>query len=266
MSRFVVVVFPSEAKAYEGTRALKDLHADGSLTLYGMAVIAKNAKGALSIKEAAESGPLGTAVGAMVGGLVGLLAGPVGALAGMASGTLMGSLVDLFNYGVSEEFVLKVSEELRPGRAAIVAELVENWNIPLDTRMGALGGTVLRTWRADFEDEQVAIEVAALEADLRQLRAEYAQANAETKAALKAKLDQANASLKHAEERLQARIDALQAEANAKVAALDKQVAGAKADAKEKIRQHSATLRAEYEARSAKLKQAWALTKQALAA
>jgi uncharacterized membrane protein len=64
MSRFVVVVFPNEAQAYQGTRALKDLHADGSLTVYGVAVVAKDAGGKLTIKDAADQGPLGTVVGA----------------------------------------------------------------------------------------------------------------------------------------------------------------------------------------------------------
>ena len=37
--------------------------------------------------------------------------------------------------------------------------------VPLDTRMEALGGTVLRTWRADFEDEQIEHEIAARRAE-----------------------------------------------------------------------------------------------------
>ncbi len=36
MSKFVVVIFPSESAAYEGTRAIKQLHAEGTLTLYGV--------------------------------------------------------------------------------------------------------------------------------------------------------------------------------------------------------------------------------------
>jgi uncharacterized membrane protein len=266
MSKFVVVVFPNEKRAYDGTGALKELDAEGSLTLYGVAVIAKDAAGKVSIKDAADAGPLGTAVGALVGGLIGVIGGPAGMIAGAAGGTLLGSLTDLFNYGVGEDFVTKVSQELGSGKTAVVAEIDETWTTPLDTRMEALGGTVLRTWRADFEDEQIAKEVAAEDAEFEQLRAEYAQASAEAKAKLKAKLDQAKTNLKSAEERLQARIDALNKEANAKVAALEKQVAGAQADAKEKIRQRIATMRADYDARSAKLKQAWALTKEALAA
>jgi hypothetical protein len=68
------------------------------------------------------------------------------------------------------------------------------------------------------------------------------------------------------EKRLQAQLDTLQKETNAKVASLQKQLTDARDDAKEKITQRIATLRADYEARSAKLKQAWELTKQALAA
>lgn len=266
MSKFVVIVFPSEARAYEGTRALNALHAEGSLTLYGMTVITKDAAGKASVKEAADEGPLGTPVGGLTGGLVGVFGGPIGTVAGAAAGAILGSLFDLINFGVSEDFISKVSNELQPGKTAIVAEIDETWTTPLETRMEALGATVLRTWRADFEDEQIAKEVAAQDADFEQLRAEYAQANAEAKAKLQAKLDQAKADLKQAQARLKARIDALNKEANAKTAALQRQVAEAHADAKEKIRQRNAAMRADYDARSAKLKQAWELTKEALAA
>jgi uncharacterized membrane protein len=259
-------VFAGESRAYEATRALKELHADGSLTLYGMAVIAKDAAGNVSIKDAADAGPLGTAVGALVGGLVGVVGGPIGALVGATGGTLLGSLIDIINYGVGEDFVSKVSEELAPGKTAVICEIDEAWRTPLDTRMGSLGGNVLRTWRVDFEDEQIAKELAVEQAEFEELRAEYAQASAEAKAKLKTKLDQAKADLNRAEARLQARIDALSKEADAKVAALEKQLAEAQADARERIRKRIATMRADYEARSTKLKQAWSLTKEALAA
>jgi uncharacterized membrane protein len=265
MSKFVVIVFPGETQTYQGTRALKELHAEGSVTLYGMAVIAKDAKGNLAIKEAADAGPLGTAVGALVGGLIGLLAGPAGALAGAMGGTFIGGLTDLFNYGVAADFLDKVSNELAPGKFAIVAEIAEDWTTPLDARMESLGGTVLRTWRSDFEDEQIAKDAAAFDAEFEQMKREYAQASAETKAKLKAKLDQAKANLEQAQEQLKSRIDAIQREANAKVAALEQQMTTAQADAKEKIRKRIAALQADYETRSAKLKQAWALTKEALA-
>ena len=201
MSKFVVIVFPGESEAYQGTRALKELHAEGSLTVYGAALMSKDAQGNLSVKEAADAGPLGMAVGTLVGGLVGVIGGPAGVLAGAAGGTVIGSFVDLFSYGVGADFLSKVSTELRPGMTAVVAEIAEYWTTPLDTRMQSLNGTVLRTWRADFEDEQVGQEIAARNADLAQLRAEYAQASAETKAKLKAKVEQAKTELEQAQKK-----------------------------------------------------------------
>jgi uncharacterized membrane protein len=266
MSKFVVIVFPNETLAYEGTAVLKALHSKGSLTLYGMAVVAKDAAGTFSVKDAADASPVGTAVGTFVGGLFGVIGGPIGVIAGAAGGSVLGSLMDLCNYGVGEDFVAKVSKELAPGKSAVIAEIVENWTSPLDTRMEALGGTVLRTWRGDFEDERMAKDVAERKADLEELRSEYAHASAEAKKRLKAKLDQAKADLKRTEERVQAKIDALGREVNVKIAVLEKQIAQARADAKEKITQRVAALRADYETRSAKLKAAWALTKEALAA
>ena len=266
MNKFIVVVFRGEDQAYKGTQALKELDSEGSLTLYGMAVIAKDRKGNIATKQASDIGPLGTAVGAVVGGLIGVIGGPVGSVAGAASGAFVGSFTDLFNYGVGEDFVSKVSAELAPGKAALVAEIGEDWTTPLDTRMDTLGGTVLRTWRADFEDEQIENEIAAERADLAALKAEYAQARQEVKTKLNAKIEQAKADLKKAEDRARARLDALHQETQAKISALQKQFAAAREDARERINNRIAVLRADFEKRAAKLKQARQLTKEALAA
>lgn len=266
MSRFIVIVFPNETQAYQGTRALKDLHAEGSLSLYSMAVVVKDAAGRLAVKDAVDEGPLGTAVGALVGGLVGIIAGPAGMLAGSLGGTLIGGVFDIANYGVSADFVVKVSSELTAGRSAVVAEIAETWTTPLDTHMQALGGIVLRTWRADFEDDQIAQEIAAENAAWEHLRTEYARASADARANFKAKLDEAKANLDSAKKKADARLADLDKELKAKVAAMEQQAAAAKADAKETIARRIATLRSEYQARSAKLKQAWAMAKDALAA
>jgi uncharacterized membrane protein len=63
MNKMIVTVFNNESSAYKGVNALKQLHAEGSLTLYAAAVIAKDAKGVVGIKQAADQGPLGTLLG-----------------------------------------------------------------------------------------------------------------------------------------------------------------------------------------------------------
>lgn len=266
MSKYVVVVFPNESKAYEGTRALKDLHAEGSLTVYGMAVVKKDGEGKAEVKEITDGGLIGTATGALVGALVGILGGPVGSLVGLATGAMYGSLWDLFSLGVGADFLDKVSRELVAGKAAIIAEISENWATPLDTRMEALNGVVLRTWRADFEDEQLAKDIAADKADFEQLKAEYAHAKGDAQAKLKARVDQAKAKVEHTQRKIATRLDAQDKELKAKVAELEKQLTIASSEAKASLNQRMTALRTDHEARSAKLKQAWALTKEALAA
>src|SRR6266478_4235086 len=99
MSKFVVTTFDSEAKAYEGTRALKELHSEGNITLYGMVVVTKDAGGKLSVKEGTDE-LTGTAVGSLVGVLVGLFGGPAGVVVGLTTGMLLGGISDLLNVGV----------------------------------------------------------------------------------------------------------------------------------------------------------------------
>jgi uncharacterized membrane protein len=59
---------------------------DGDISLYATAVIAKDSTGGIHVKQSADSGPIGTAVGLFTGSMVGLLAGPVGMAIGAAAG------------------------------------------------------------------------------------------------------------------------------------------------------------------------------------
>jgi uncharacterized membrane protein len=268
MSKFVVAIFPSEAKAYEGTRALDELHAEGCLTVYGSAVLAKDANGQLSVKQAADQGPLAVGVGALAGTLIGLLGGPVGAAIGYGSGAMVGALSDIYNSGVSVDFVNSVSEKLTPGKTAVIAEVAEDWVTPLDTRMEAIGGIVMREWRSDFEDEQIEREVNARKADLAKLKEEFASAAEEQRAKLKAQMDAAQTKLSAVAKRAQGRIDQLQeqAQAQAEIKGMQDQATKANRDTKAKLDRQIAEAQAEYKRRSDKLKQAWQLTKEALAA
>ena len=73
MNRMLVVVFDNESAAEAGTRAMRQLHSEGGITLYAMGVVAKDSKGYVSIKEAADPGFAGAGTGLAVGALIGLL-------------------------------------------------------------------------------------------------------------------------------------------------------------------------------------------------
>ena len=165
MSKMLVVVFDNEKNAYEGAKALIDLHRDGSVSLYAGAVVARDASGQVSVKDNVGEAPIGTAIGVMTGALVGVLGGPTGMIVGAAAGGLLGSVGDLINLGVGADFLEEVLGRLEPGKFAIVAEVGENWVTPVDTRMEALGGTVHRRQRADVEYEQIERDIAAARQD-----------------------------------------------------------------------------------------------------
>jgi uncharacterized membrane protein len=254
MSKFVVTTFNSEANAYEGTRALRELHAAGDLTLYGLVVITKDSGGKLLVKEGPD-GLAGTAIGSLVGALVGVLGGPAGVIVGMTAGMLLGSISDILNIGLGMGFLDKLSRELAPGKAAVIAEVDEEWVTPLNTRMEAVGGTVVREWRSDFAEAEIAKETAARKAELAQLKAEMAQSTAEAKA----KLDEVS-------NQAQTKLQKLEKDTNAKISALNDQIAKANAENKARIKERLIELRADHDRRVAKLKQAGALIKEALAA
>jgi uncharacterized membrane protein len=266
MSKFVAIIFPSERAAYEGTRALQQLHAEGTLTLYAMAVVAKEANGNVVTKQAVDQGPLGLAVGTLVGGLVGLLGGPVGSVLGMSAGGFLGGIGDAFDIGFRADFMEAASTKLTPGKAAVIAEIGEDWIAPLDMRMQALGGEVVRQWRSDFEDEQIERLVKERQAEFAEVKSELNRASAETKTALKKRLDEARAKLDAAGKRAEARQRQLEQEAEAKRKELEQQLAKASGETKARIEKRLAAIKSEHARRAELLKQAWNLTKQALAA
>ena len=49
MEKMLVVVFESEAKAYEAVRSLNQLDTEGSITIHAESVIKKNADGTVSV-------------------------------------------------------------------------------------------------------------------------------------------------------------------------------------------------------------------------
>jgi uncharacterized membrane protein len=265
MDKMIVVVFDNEKQAYEGFKALKDLHAEGSITLYASAVIAKDAGGNVTVKEAAEPGPLGTGVGLVTGSLIGLLGGPVGVAFGAYAGSLVGMVRDLAKAGVGEDFLDEVGQSLQPGKVAVIAEMYEEWVTPLDTRMDALGGIVLRRAREEFVDAQIEADIAADKAELAELKAEHKRAVGEAKAKLQVKIDAVQNRLKTRRDQLKERTAAVKREGEAKIKSLQEQAAKAKGERKAKLEKRIAEARARHEARVEKLSQAWQLVKEAAA-
>lgn len=229
MDRMLVVVFDNESKAYEGKKALLQLDGEGSIGLYGYAVVAKNADGTSTIKQD-NYGPLGTLAGTAVGSLIGLLGGPVGFAIGATAGLTVGAAADINNASVGYDFIDDLAKVLLPNRFAVIAEVEEDWTTPVDDRMEAIGGTIFRRALSDVKQTIHDEHVAAMKADIAQMKAEHAQARADRKAKLHEKINQLDAKLQTqlqkakeqrqaADRQIQAKVDILKAKAAAAKAA-----------------------------------------------
>ena len=256
MSKYVVIVFPDDTKTQDGTRILKELHNEGTLTVYGTSIISSDTTGKITLKQPAETGPLGLGVGALSGGLVGLLGG--------TRSSLIGGMSDILNAGVSSDFLRSLSESLSAGKTALLAEVTEEWVSPLDSRMEALGATVIREPRTDFEDDQIEQEIRVQQAQLTMLKTELNQTTDERKAKVRTRLDEARGRLRSIVDRAEGRLLQLNQETQAKVKKLQEQTGKAKGDLKTKIDQNVTALQTELNRRSQKLAHARDLTKETL--
>ena len=234
MDRMLVVVFDSENKAYEGKKALSQLDNEGSIVVYGYAVIGKNPDGTTTLKKSDDPGPMGTLVGTLLGSLIGLLGGPVGLAIGAGVGLLAGGTVDLNYATVGEDFVDDVKQALQPNRFAVVAEIQEDWTTPVDSRMEAIGGTVYRRALSEVKHTLHDEHVAAMKADLAQMRAEQAKAHTDRKAKLQEKINQLDSKIQAQLEKAKEQRQAAERQEKAKVEILKAKVATLKAKAAEK--------------------------------
>jgi uncharacterized membrane protein len=231
----LVVVFENELKAYDGSRALKALDSEGSISVHAEAVIKKNTDGTITIKQQGDEFPIRTVGGTTIGALIGLLGGPVGLAVGAMVGTFAGGAWDINRAGVNADFLNEVSTKLTPDKWAIVSEISEDWVTPVDTQMETLGGTVFRTARRTVEHEQYAKDVAAIKADIAQLKTEQAKSRADQKIKLQKKSDNLNKKLHAKLEQAKETSEQQEKEAKAKVDALEKKAAKAKGEAKARI-------------------------------
>jgi len=250
MDKMLAVVFNDEKAAYEGTRALSELNAQGSIEVDALAVIKKNADGTVSTKQVDGDFPIQTFAGTAIGAVIGVLAGPVGMAAGAAVGAWAGMIGDLYATGVDADFVSEVSTALTSGNCAVVAEVDEEWVTPIDTSMEALGGAVYRTPRSTAEEDQWKRETAAAKAQLDQLKTEHAQARADRKAKLQAQIEDLSKRVNAKLERAKARSQQTTKDFQARVQTLQQRADKEKGDTKAALEARVAKLRADYQNRA----------------
>jgi uncharacterized membrane protein len=168
MERMLVVIFDSQDKAYEASRVLRALEDESVIAVQADTIVTRDRDGATVVLRRHQVTPEATLAGIVVGGFLGLLGGPVGVAIGTASGLALGATTDVARAHLGGEFVADVTSALLPGRTAIVAEIDEESTAPVDARMKALGGLVLRRELSDVEDSAYDKESGSLKKKLQQ--------------------------------------------------------------------------------------------------
>jgi len=170
MDKMLVAVFDSETKAYEGSRILRELDAQGILTLYAIAMIANWSEGEKRVAEVhlhndnqqkllIRAKYFGEAVKMDKQGRV---------LIPVAVGFSTGVIADLNNASIGDDFIDDVTRLLLHGRVAVVAEVDEDLTTPVDIRMETIGGMVFRRALSDVKDTGHDEDVEAMKADIAQ--------------------------------------------------------------------------------------------------
>jgi uncharacterized membrane protein len=168
MERMLVVIFESADKAYEASRVLRTLEDESVIALHADTIVTRDHDGVTTVLKRHQVTPEATLAGTVIGGFLGLLGGPLGVAIGAVSGLALGATTDVVRARLDGDFVADVTNMLSPGRTAVVAEIDEESTAPVDLRMTALGGLVLRRALSDVEDSEYEKEKGSLKKKLQQ--------------------------------------------------------------------------------------------------
>lgn len=150
----VVAAFQDPKGADEALKMLKEAKKERLIGIQDAAVISKDAKGKLHIKETADmGGGKGATIGGVAGGVIGAIAGA--ALAGpVLVGALVGGLAaKLKDSGFDNDRLRTVGESLPAGSSAIIAVIEHRWVEEVAKELAEAG--------ADIVTEEIGAELAA---------------------------------------------------------------------------------------------------------
>jgi uncharacterized membrane protein len=195
MHRVLVVVFDDETKASQGEKALLQLDHEGGIHVCCHAVLAKQADDTAKLGQKHNFGPLDSLLSTPVASLIALLGGPEALGTSAATGFTSGKMADADNARLGEDFVDDVREALLAGKVAVIAEITENWTAPVDARMEQIGGIVFRRTLSSVSRTKDEDDLAAMQADVDQLKEEQSLSESNRKAELQEKINQLSSKI-----------------------------------------------------------------------
>jgi len=149
-----VAAFKDEKAADEALAELREAKWAGLIGIREAAVIRRDEKNKLHIKEPKDwGGGKGAVVGGLVGGFIGLLAGPVG-LIGITGAVVGGLAAKLRDSGIPDERLKQIGDALPPGSSALIAVIEHRWVNDLENQLSEAGAEVMtETISADIAEQ-----------------------------------------------------------------------------------------------------------------
>jgi len=144
MSDLIAIAYNNEFRAEEVRLTLAKLQVEHLIELEDAAVVVKDLKGKVKLKQAVDL----TSAGALSGGFWGLLIGTLflvpilGVAIGTTSGALAGALNDI---GIDDNFMRELGETMQPGTSALFVLVRKATPDKVLAEIAPFGGKVLRT-------------------------------------------------------------------------------------------------------------------------
>ncbi len=143
--QLVVAAFNEEKGADEALKQLKIAKWSGLIGIKDAAVIRRDAKNKIHIKDVRDvGGGRGSVAGGLFGAAIALLTGGAGLVLAGATGALVGGLAaKKIDMGLPNKRLKELGEALKPGSSGIVAVIEHKWVADLEKELAEAGATVL---------------------------------------------------------------------------------------------------------------------------
>jgi uncharacterized membrane protein len=159
MSNLVAVAFPDRATAEEVMATLGRLQKEHAIELEDAVIVTRDDKGKVKLHQSNKLAAGGALGGALWGGLIGLIffVPLFGMAIGAATGAAAGKLSD---YGVDDNFVKDLGDNLPPGGAAVIF-LVRKMSPDKILPNIKIEGKIIQTSLDNEREEQLSEALAA---------------------------------------------------------------------------------------------------------
>lgn len=155
MNKLIAVSFNDKGQAAQVLNKLMSLQQDYLLDLEDAVVVVRDDDGKVKIRQSVDLTAEGALRGGLWGSLIGLLlGGPLGMLLAGSTTASFGAIAGSVNdYGIDDEFIRRVGNELKPGSSALfilLRQLVEDK--VLDELRGVQGQIIKTSLSKDAEE------------------------------------------------------------------------------------------------------------------